>query len=206
VKRSATIDLPLQRGRVPAWLAERMTQLATAIREQIVLSNSHSIRVTIVLALALATTPVHAVPRQSSLLNKPAPAFARTSLDNQRVELAGLRGHVVLLNFWATWCAGCLVEMPRFAEWQSKYKADGLTVIGVSMDDDSAPAAAQVHKLQLNYPVVMGDEHLGLQYGGVLGLPVTYLIDRQGVIRARFQGGSHVEAIETAIRKLLNSQ
>jgi len=151
-------------------------------------------------------TPVHAVPRHSSLLNKPAPAFSLTSLDGQTVDLAALRGHVVLLNFWATWCAPCLVEMPRFAEWQTKYKADGLAVIGVSMDDDSAPAAAVVHKLQLNYPVVMGDEHLGLQYGGVLGLPVTYLIDRQGVVRARFQGGSHVEAIETAIRKLLNSQ
>jgi peroxiredoxin len=150
--------------------------------------------------------PVHGVPRHSSLLNKPAPAFSRTSLDHQTVDLDALRGQVVLLNFWATWCAPCLVEMPRFAEWHSKYRADGLAVIGVSMDDDYAPAAAVVRKLQLNYPVVMGDEHLGLQYGGILGLPVTYLIDRQGVIRARYQGGSHVEAIETAIRKLLNSR
>ena len=166
----------------------------------------HSVLTAILLALAVSMTPVHAVPRHSSLLNKPAPAFSLTSLDGQTVDLAALRGHVVLLNFWATWCAPCLVEMPRFAEWQTKYKADGLAVIGVSMDDDSAPAAAVVRKLQLNYPVVMGDEHLGLQYGGVLGLPVTYLIDRQGVVRARFHGGSHVEAIETAIRKLLNSQ
>jgi peroxiredoxin len=150
--------------------------------------------------------PVHAVPRHSSLLNKPAPAFVRTSLDNRPVDLAALRGRVVLLNFWATWCASCLVEMPRFADWQSKYKADGLTVVGVSMDDDSAPAAVMAHKLQLNYPVVMGDEHLGLQYGGVLGLPVTYLIDRQGVVRARFQGGIHLDAMETAMRNLLNSR
>jgi peroxiredoxin len=173
---------------------------------RILKTNSPGFRKVILLALALAIGPAGAVPPKNALLNKPAPVFARTSLDNQIVDLAGLRGRVVLLNFWATWCAGCLVEMPSFAEWQSKYKADGLTIVGVSMDDDSAPAAAVVRKLQLNYPVVMGDEHLGLQYGGVLGLPVTYLIDRQGVIRAHFQGGTHVEAIETAIRKLLNSQ
>ena len=166
----------------------------------------HSVHTAILLVSVVWMTPVHALPRHSSLLNKPAPAFTRPSLDHQRVDLAALRGQVVVLNFWATWCAPCLVEMPRFAEWESKYKADGLAVIGVSMDDDSAPAAALMRKLQLNYPVVMGDEHLGLQYGGVLGLPVTYLIDRQGFVRARFQGGSQVEAIETAIRKLLNSR
>jgi peroxiredoxin len=166
----------------------------------------HSVHTAILLVFAVSMAPVRAVPRHSSLLNKPAPAFSRPSLDHQTVDLDALRGQVVLLNFWATWCAPCLVEMPRFAEWQSKYKADGLAVIGVSMDDDYAPAAAVVRKLQLNYPVVMGDERLGLQYGGVLGLPVTYLIDRQGEIRARYQGGSHVEAMETAIRKLLNSR
>jgi peroxiredoxin len=191
---------------VPAWLAERMTQLARAIFAPIVRSWLHPTHTAILLAVGLAMAPVHAIPRHSSLLNKPAPALARTSLDHQTVDLAALRGRVVLLNFWATWCASCLVEMPRFAEWESKYRADGLTVIGVSMDDDSDPAAAMAHKLRLNYPVVMGDEHLGLQYGGVLGLPVTYLIDRQGLIRARFQGGSHVEAIETSIRKLLSRQ
>ena len=99
-----------------------------------------------------------------------------------------MRGRVVLLNFWATWCAPCQVEMPRFVAWQTKYKAEGLSIVGVSMDDNSEPVKALVGKRKLNYPVVMGDEKLGLAYGGVLGLPVTYLIDRQGIIRARYQG------------------
>ena len=93
--------------------------------------------------------------------------------------------------------------MPRFVHWQEKYKADGLSIVGVSMDDDSEPVKALVRKWNLNFPVVMGDEKLGLAYGGVLGLPVTYLIDRQGIIRARYQGESNLDAMEAAIRQLL---
>jgi len=110
---------------------------------------------------------------------------------------------VVLLNFWATWCAPCQVEMPRFVQWQEKYKADGLSVIGVSMDDDPGPVRAFLGRRRLNYPVIMGDEKLGLQYGGVLGLPITYLIDRKGIVRARFQGAGNLEAMERAVQKEL---
>jgi cytochrome c biogenesis protein CcmG, thiol:disulfide interchange protein DsbE len=160
-------------------------------------------RALILIAFAFAMVRGQAAPHRTSLINKPAPAFARTSLDNQSVDLAGLRGRVVLLNFWATWCAPCQVEMPRFVHWQEKYQGDGLSIVGVSMDDDSEPVKALVGQRNLNYPIVMGDEKLGLAYGGVLGLPVTYLIDRQGVIRARYQGESNLDAMEAAIRQLL---
>lgn len=156
----------------------------------------------IVLCAVLAAT-AGAVPPKNPLLNKPAPAFTRVSLGNQRVDLAGLRGQVVLLNFWATWCAPCQIEMPKFEQWQDKYKKDGLAIVGVSMDDDSEPVKGLVRKLRVNYPVVMGDEKLGLAYGGVLGLPVTYLIDRKGVIRARYQGATNLDAMEKTIRQLL---
>ena len=112
---------------------------------------------------------------------------------------------MVLLNFWATWCAPCQVEIPHFIAWQSKYQADGLSIIGVSMDDDSAPVKSFVRKRGLNYPVVLGDEKLGLAYGGVLGLPVTYLIDRKGIIRGRYPGETHLPAMEAAIRLLLRT-
>ena len=163
------------------------------------------IRKLIFMGLVLAIAPAYAVPQMNALLDKPAPAFARTSLDHQPVDLAALRGRVVLLNFWATWCAGCKIEMPRFVQWQEKYKTDGLTIVGVSMDDGSEPVESYLRKHPVNYPVVMGDEKLGLAYGGVLGLPVTYLIDRNGMIRARYQGGGNLDAMETAIRKLLHT-
>ena len=158
-----------------------------------------------VLAFVLAIAGVPAGARKNALVNKPAPTFARSTVDNQRVDLAALRGRVVLLNFWATWCAPCQVEIPRFIEWQSKYQADGLTVVGVSMDDDSEPVKSFVHKRGLNYPVVLGDEKLGLAYGGILGLPVTYLIDRNGIVRGRYPGETHLTAMEAAIRRLLHT-
>jgi cytochrome c biogenesis protein CcmG/thiol:disulfide interchange protein DsbE len=158
------------------------------------------------LALAWALLPLQAAPPGSALLNKPAPPLSRTTLANEPLELGALRGHVVLLNFWATWCAGCQIEMPRFVAWQQQYAGEGLSIIGVSMDDDADTVKAFLRKRKLNYPIVMGDEKLGLQYGGVLGLPVTFLIDRQGVVRARYQGEKDLEAMEARLRELLASR
>ena len=166
----------------------------------------HTLRLVVRFALALVSMAAGAAPHQNALLNKPAPPFARPSLENERVDLAALHGRVVLLNFWATWCGPCQVEMPRFVEWQDKYKADGLSIVGVSMDDDSEPVKSFIKKRHLNYPIVMGDEKLGMAYGGVLGLPITYLIDRQGIIRARYQGETNLDAMETTIRQMLQGR
>ncbi len=179
---------------MPAWLAERLRadwMLCPMLRR------------VMVIALALTMAPAMSAPGKGDLVDKPAPAFARISLDQQHVDLSALRGRVVLLNFWATWCAGCKVEMPRFVHWQDKYQGDGLSIVGVSMDDGSEPVASFLRKHPVNYPVVMGDEKLGLAYGGVLGLPVTYLIDRNGVIRARYQGISKLDAMEGEVKRLL---
>jgi peroxiredoxin len=138
-----------------------------------------------------------------SLVGKKAPEFARKDLNGGNIDLAGFRGKVVLLDFWATWCASCLVEMPSFAQWQRQYGPQGLQVIGVSMDDDPALARKLYAKLKLNYPVVMGDEELGKNYGGVLGLPLTYLIDRNGDVSARFQGEPNLQTMELKLKKLL---
>jgi thiol-disulfide isomerase/thioredoxin len=139
----------------------------------------------------------------NGLIHQQAPPFVRTDLSGNRVDLRAYRGKVVVLNFWATWCAPCLEEMPRFAAWQKQYASDGLQVIGVSLDDDAEPVRRLVRKLRVNYPVLMGDEQLGMQYGGILGIPVTYLIDRQGQIRARFQGETDLKALESQIKELL---
>jgi cytochrome c biogenesis protein CcmG, thiol:disulfide interchange protein DsbE len=156
--------------------------------------------------LALAGVCPRAVAQADPLLNKPAPLFVRNDLDKHRVDLAALRGRTVLLNFWATWCGPCKIEIPRFAEWQTRYKAEGLEIVGVSMDDDAALVQSLLRKQKVNYPIVMGDEQLGLQYGGILGLPVTWLIDRKGIVRAHYKGDADLNRMEVEVRKLLNSR
>jgi cytochrome c biogenesis protein CcmG, thiol:disulfide interchange protein DsbE len=131
-----------------------------------------------------------------------APNFSRVDLTHRKVVLSSYRGKIVLLNFWATWCEPCLTEMPTFVEWQKQYGSQNFQVIGISMDDTVPEVIATVSRLKLDYPVLMGDEYLGADYGGVLGLPVTFLIDRHGKIQARYQGTSLIR-IHSDIQKLL---
>lgn len=140
----------------------------------------------------------------ASLIGKKAPEIARRDLNGQMLDLARYRGKVVLLNFWATWCAPCQIEMPAFSRWQNEYGPRGLQVVGISMDDETAPARKLVTRMKLSYPVAMGDARLGERYGGVLGLPLTLLIDRSGVVRARFQGETDLNLIETRFKELLS--
>jgi thiol-disulfide isomerase/thioredoxin len=140
---------------------------------------------------------------QPSLLRKQAPEFALTDLDNRPLDLKAYRGKVVLLNFWATWCAPCQLEMPRFIAWQREYGSSGLRIVGISMDDDPALVRQLTAKLKLNYPVAMGDEKIGGLFGGVLGLPVTYLIDRNGTVSAEYRGETDLDAMEKQLKLLL---
>jgi peroxiredoxin len=132
-----------------------------------------------------------------------APDFTRTDLSGSSIGLRSYRGKLVLLNFWATWCAPCLSEVPRFAAWQRQYGPAGLQILGVSMDDDPAPVRTAYQKFHLNYPVVMGDAQLGELFGGVLGLPFTYLIDPRGRIVDRFEGEPDLKRMEARIQGLL---
>ena len=162
---------------------------------------------TLLLAAAcLAAGGTRSAHAATSLVHKRAPEFVRTDLDHKRLDLNAYRGKVVLLSFWATWCAPCQVEMPSFVAWQKKYGPQGLQVIGISLDDDPALVRSLVGKLKLNYPVAMGDVKLGDLYGGVLGLPVTYLIDRHGMIQAEYQGEADLGKIEVQLQLLLPSR
>jgi len=145
-----------------------------------------------------------AVPE--SLLHKRAPEFALADLQGSRVALKDYRGKVVLLNFWATWCSPCQLEMPRFVVWQKEYAAQGLQIVGISMDDDPAPVRSLSARIKLNYPVVMGDEKIGELYGGILGLPVTYLIGRDGEVLAEYRGETDLNAMEERLKALLGGK
>jgi peroxiredoxin len=157
--------------------------------------------------LMLACTAALAQSRSpQALVRSKAPEITRKDLNGHSLSLAALRGKVVLLNFWATWCAPCQAEMPVFSAWQRQYGARGLQIVGISMDDGAAPAQKLVKKLRVDYPVAMGDVQLGRRYGGVLGLPLTFLIDRKGVVRAVFQGDSSLKAIEAQMQTLLGER
>jgi len=132
-----------------------------------------------------------------------APEFTRNDVAGKTVHLSDYRGKVVLLNFWATWCPPCLEEIPAFSAWQQKYGSDGLQVLGVSMDDDSAPVQRAVSKYHVVYPVVMSDESLVDLYGGVLGLPLSFIIDASGRIVARYQGKADLATMEKQLKALL---
>jgi thiol-disulfide isomerase/thioredoxin len=136
-------------------------------------------------------------------VGKLAPQFAREDLSGRKVGLRQFRGKVVLLNFWATWCGPCRVELPKFEEWQKKYGGDGLQVLAVSMDDADAPVRRAVRRMHLEFPVVMGNAKLGEAYGGVLGLPVTFLIDRDGKIVAKIKGEADLAVLESQVKTLL---
>lgn len=160
------------------------------------------------LVFAILVVPIcfAAAPVERPLVNKPAPEIARADLNGARITLKSLRGKVVLLNFWATWCAPCQIEMPVFSRWQQQYGAEGFQVVGISMDDDAAPVRKLLAKLKINYPIAMGDAQLGERYGGVMGLPLSFLIDRHGVVRARFQGETELSTIEAQLKRMLLSR
>ena len=164
-------------------------------------------RLTPLLLLAiLFTFPIAACTSSNSLLHKPAPPFVRTSLDGRSLDLAALKGQVVLLTFWATWCEPCQAEMPHFIDWQNSFGHQGLQIVAVSMDDDAAPVRALIAQRGVNYPVVMGDVKLADQFGSILGLPVTFLIDRRGRVAAIFKGETDLHKMERSLHHLLGAR
>jgi peroxiredoxin len=158
-------------------------------------------------ALIAANLTAGAQPaRLQSLVGKQAPVFVRRDLRGQTINLRSLRGKVVLLNFWATWCAPCQTEMPFFNSWQREYGPRGLAVVGISMDDDADSARKLVEKMRIAYPVAMGDAKLGVSYGRVLGLPKTFLIGRDGKVLAQFQGETDLKALEAKLKAAINPE
>lgn len=135
---------------------------------------------------------------------KTAPDFTLKDERGAEVKLSSHRGKVVLLNFWATWCGPCKMEIPWFVEFESKYTGAGFTVLGVSMDEDSWKSVRPyVKKERINYPVMIGNEALAGNFGDVESLPQTLLIDREGRIAAKHVGLTSKSDFEKEIAELL---
>ena len=132
-----------------------------------------------------------------------APPFSLTDLSGARLSLADYKGKVVLLDFWATWCGPCREEIPSFVEMQQKYASQGFSVIGVAMQDSPESVDKFYKQFHLNYPVAMGNSTVGSLYGGVFGLPTSFVIGRDGRIYAEHTGTTSPAVFESEIRQLL---
>jgi thiol-disulfide isomerase/thioredoxin len=136
-----------------------------------------------------------------------APDFSLESIDGKSMKLSDLRGKAVLLNFWATWCSPCKIEMPWFVELQNQYGADGLQIVGVAMDDASKEDIAKFAKdMGVNYPILIGKEAVGDAYGGVPALPESFFIGRDGKVVDKIIGLKGKSEIEDSIKKALSTQ
>jgi thiol-disulfide isomerase/thioredoxin len=138
---------------------------------------------------------------------KQAPAFALTSLDGKKVSLADYKGRPVLVNFWATWCGPCKIEMPWFEEFRKQYAAQGFEVLGLTDDADAGKdAIAKVaQKAGVTYPILLTDGKVQDSYGGLDVLPMSFYVDRNGVIVEQTAGLGSKDQIEANIKKIVAS-
>jgi len=151
----------------------------------------------------LAQTNPPAASLTAEAERKPAPSFDLNDADGKSVKLSALKGRVVLVNFWATWCHGCQTEIPSFIEFQKKYDKRGLTIVGVSMDDDGWKLVRPWMKEKgVNYPIVIGNADLSQKYG-LAGMPLSVLVDRQGRIASSHAGVVDTAPFEQQIQALL---
>ena len=143
----------------------------------------------------------------SALQGQAAPDFDLQTLDGKNTKLSDFRGKAVLLNFWATWCGPCKIEMPWFVELQKQYGPQGLQIVGVAMDDSSTEDIAKfVKEMDVNYPILLGKESVGQSYGGVGVLPTTFFINRDGKFVAREFGLQSRSVFVDHIKQALSGQ
>jgi thiol-disulfide isomerase/thioredoxin len=145
----------------------------------------------------------------SQMRGKPAPAFTLVTLDGKRVSLSDYKGRPVLVNFWATWCAPCKVEMPWFEEFNKQYAAQGFAILGLADDVDSGKdtIAKVAHKTGVTYPILLTDGKVQKSYApaGMDYLPMSFYVDRNGVIVEETAGLGSKDEIEDNIKKTIAS-
>jgi thiol-disulfide isomerase/thioredoxin len=144
-------------------------------------------------------------PRKGQLIGNAAPDFELQTLDGNNLKLSDLRGKAVLLNFWATYCGPCKVEMPWFVELQKEYGPQGFQIVGVAMDDASKEDISKFAKeMGVNYPILLGKDSVADSYGGVNVLPTTFFVDRGGKLLAREFGLQSRSVFVDNIKKALS--
>jgi len=153
----------------------------------------------------------HTQPVRKAVRNdkerKVAPDFTLKDANGKTVTLSEYKGKVVLLNFWATWCGPCKIEIPWFMEFEQQYKDRGFAVLGVSMDQDGWDAVKPyVEEKKINYRVALGNDSVGDLYGGIESLPTTFILDRDGRVAATHLGLVDKSDYRNEILQLLDSR
>jgi peroxiredoxin len=140
-------------------------------------------------ALLLTTLLCAATPASAAVSpGAPAPAFTLAARDGGRLSLADLKGQVVMINFWATWCGPCRQEMPLLAQLHDKYEPLGFTMIGVNVEPDSAAAVDWLKGVPVSFPILFDTDSAVAGRFGVEGMPSTVLVDRNGQVRYIHRG------------------
>jgi cytochrome c biogenesis protein CcmG/thiol:disulfide interchange protein DsbE len=133
-----------------------------------------------------------------------APEFSLKDLDGREIHSSSFENKVVLLNFWATWCPPCLAEIPALVSLHNIYQSQGVEVVGITLDEESGESLKRfVADKRMTYTVLVGDEKVTEAFGGIRGIPATFLIDRQGRIVKKFLGEQKKSVFEKAIREIL---
>lgn len=137
----------------------------------------------------------------------PAPAWQLKDMNGAPVTFAQFKGKVVVVDFWATWCPPCRAEIPGYIELMRRHGQEGLVIVGISLDQAGPDVVkAFAGKAGINYPIVMGDDAVVAAFGGVEGIPTTFLIDRQGQIRDRKVGAEETASYERKVIAVLREQ
>jgi len=151
--------------------------------------------------VALAATFASA----ATVAPSPAPEWTLNDVDGNPVSFAQFKGKTVVIDFWATWCPPCRVEIPGYIEMQNEYAKDDLVIIGVSLDRKGPEVVKSfMEKHGMNYVVVMGNEKTVEAFGGFRGIPTTFIVDRDGNIRDKKTGAEEKEVFEARLKKYLN--
>ena len=143
----------------------------------------------IVLALAATSLALPPLCAGADFKPGPAPAWTLKDVDGKAISSEQLKGKVIVLDFWATWCGPCRSEIPGYVELQKQYGPAGLAIVGISLDR-GGPAVVKkfIAEPKINYQIVMGDDQIAEAFGGVEAIPTTFIIDRHGTVRYRKVG------------------
>lgn len=130
-----------------------------------------------------------AVGLSAAIVDTPAPHFALLTLEGDTLSMPDLKGQVVVINFWATWCAPCRVEIPELIEMQDEMADDGVRFVGIALEAEAVDAVrAYADDAGFNYPIAIDDGEVANRFGGVYALPTTILIDREGMVARKISG------------------